>query len=214
VLPEWLHKSNDCMSYIHRTDGPSKPGPPARLAAGRSCGSTAEAVLTCRASLAGWRVLGLMQSVAAFSIPRHWCAASETMTDRFEDIRTFITVVQAKGFAGAGERLGVAKSGDQSARQRPGRQARHPSSAPDDKGGQPTVGGRRFLRPRNQAARRFGGGRGLCFEGTKQSCRQVRVTAPVSFGISLHVPSAGRVVCALSPGFRFKWSFSTATPTW
>ena len=32
------------------------------------------------------------------------------MTDRFEDIRTFITVVQAKGFAGAGERLGVAKS--------------------------------------------------------------------------------------------------------
>src|SRR6202140_396821 len=32
------------------------------------------------------------------------------MTDRFADIRTFITVVQAKGFAGAGERLGVAKS--------------------------------------------------------------------------------------------------------
>jgi DNA-binding transcriptional LysR family regulator len=32
------------------------------------------------------------------------------MTDKFEDIRTFITVVQAKGFAGAGERLGVAKS--------------------------------------------------------------------------------------------------------
>src|SRR5258708_13045215 len=32
------------------------------------------------------------------------------MTDRFEDIRTFIAVVQAKGFAGAGERLGLAKS--------------------------------------------------------------------------------------------------------
>ena len=32
------------------------------------------------------------------------------MTDRFEDIRTFITVVQAKSFAGAAERLGVAKS--------------------------------------------------------------------------------------------------------
>src|SRR5258707_7178195 len=32
------------------------------------------------------------------------------MTDRFEDIRTFITVVQARSFAGAGERLGVAKS--------------------------------------------------------------------------------------------------------
>jgi hypothetical protein len=26
VLPEWLHKSNDRMSYIHRTDGPSKAG--------------------------------------------------------------------------------------------------------------------------------------------------------------------------------------------
>jgi hypothetical protein len=32
------------------------------------------------------------------------------MTDRFEDIRTFITVVQAKSFAGAAERLGVVKS--------------------------------------------------------------------------------------------------------
>ena len=32
------------------------------------------------------------------------------MSDRFEDIRTFTTVVQAKGFAGAAERLGVAKS--------------------------------------------------------------------------------------------------------
>jgi len=32
------------------------------------------------------------------------------MTDRFEDIRTFITVVQAKSFAGAAERLAVAKS--------------------------------------------------------------------------------------------------------
>jgi DNA-binding transcriptional LysR family regulator len=32
------------------------------------------------------------------------------MTDRFEDIRTFITVVQAKSFAGAAKRLSVAKS--------------------------------------------------------------------------------------------------------
>jgi DNA-binding transcriptional LysR family regulator len=32
------------------------------------------------------------------------------MTDRFEDIRALITVVQAKSFAGAAERLGVAKS--------------------------------------------------------------------------------------------------------
>jgi DNA-binding transcriptional LysR family regulator len=32
------------------------------------------------------------------------------MTDRFEDIRTFITVAQANSFAGAGERLGLAKS--------------------------------------------------------------------------------------------------------
>src|SRR4030081_751674 len=32
------------------------------------------------------------------------------MTDKFEDIRTFIAVVQARGFAGAGERRGLAKS--------------------------------------------------------------------------------------------------------
>jgi DNA-binding transcriptional LysR family regulator len=32
------------------------------------------------------------------------------MTDKFEDIRTFIAVVQAKGFAGAAARMGLAKS--------------------------------------------------------------------------------------------------------
>lgn len=52
----------------------------------------------------------LVQSVCSVLDFETLCAASETMTDRFEDIRTFIAVVQAKGFAGAGERLGVAKS--------------------------------------------------------------------------------------------------------
>src|SRR6202020_939083 len=32
------------------------------------------------------------------------------MSDRFEDIRTFVAVVQARGFAQAGKRLGVAKA--------------------------------------------------------------------------------------------------------
>ena len=32
------------------------------------------------------------------------------MSDKFEDIRTFIAVVQARGFAQAGKRLGIAKS--------------------------------------------------------------------------------------------------------
>src|ERR1700732_1167469 len=36
--------------------------------------------------------------------------ARATMSDYFEDIRTFVAVVQAPGFAGASERLGLAKS--------------------------------------------------------------------------------------------------------
>lgn len=32
------------------------------------------------------------------------------MSDKFEDIRTFVAVVQARGFAQAGKRLGIAKS--------------------------------------------------------------------------------------------------------
>jgi DNA-binding transcriptional LysR family regulator len=32
------------------------------------------------------------------------------MSDRFEELRTFVTVVQARGFAQAGKRLGLAKS--------------------------------------------------------------------------------------------------------
>src|SRR5258708_18871506 len=52
----------------------------------------------------------LMHSVAAFSIPRHCVLHRKLMSDRFEDIRTFTTVVQAKSFAGAAERLAVAKS--------------------------------------------------------------------------------------------------------
>jgi DNA-binding transcriptional LysR family regulator len=51
-----------------------------------------------------------MQSVAGFSTPGHYVLHRKLMTDRFEDIRTFITVVQAKSFAGAAERLAVAKS--------------------------------------------------------------------------------------------------------
>src|SRR5882757_1734066 len=40
----------------------------------------------------------------------HCVLGRNAMTDKFEDIRTFIAVVQAKGFAGAGARLGLAKS--------------------------------------------------------------------------------------------------------
>ena len=40
--------------------------------------------------------------VSAFSSP--------IMSDKFEDIRTFVEVVQARGFAQAGKRLGIAKS--------------------------------------------------------------------------------------------------------
>lgn len=43
-----------------------------------------------------------MPEVSAFS--------DSVMSDKFEDIRTFVAVVQARGFAQAGKRLGIAKS--------------------------------------------------------------------------------------------------------
>jgi DNA-binding transcriptional LysR family regulator len=43
-------------------------------------------------------------------LPENGAFLDSIMTDKLEDIRTFITVVQARGFAQAGRRLGIAKS--------------------------------------------------------------------------------------------------------
>jgi DNA-binding transcriptional LysR family regulator len=44
------------------------------------------------------------------SLPKISAFTNSTMSDKFEDIRTFVAVVQARGFAQAGKRLGIAKS--------------------------------------------------------------------------------------------------------
>jgi DNA-binding transcriptional LysR family regulator len=44
------------------------------------------------------------------SLPEISAFTNSIMSDKFEDIRTFVAVVQARGFAQAGKRLGIAKS--------------------------------------------------------------------------------------------------------
>jgi DNA-binding transcriptional LysR family regulator len=43
-------------------------------------------------------------------LPETGAFLDSIMTDKLEDIRTFVTVVQARGFAQAGKRLGITKS--------------------------------------------------------------------------------------------------------
>ena len=49
-----------------------------------------------------YKTRGPLLEVSAFS--------DSIMNDKFEDVRTFVAVVQARGFAQAGKRLGIAKS--------------------------------------------------------------------------------------------------------
>src|SRR5258708_4199295 len=134
-----------------------------------------------------------MQSVAAFSSPRHYVLHRQPMTDRFEDIRTFITVVQAKGFAGAAERLGVVKSAI----------SRRVSDLED------RLGTRLLHRTTREVSLTEAGAdfydRGMklladleeaedfASKGRSNPIGKLRVTAPVSFGISCMSPVLGEM---------------------
>jgi DNA-binding transcriptional LysR family regulator len=110
------------------------------------------------------------------------------MPDRFEDIRTFIAVVQAKGFAGAGKRLGLAKSaisrrvGDLEDRlgtrllHRTTREVRLTASGADfyDRG-------TKLLADLEEAE-------DFASRGGRNPIGTLRVTAPVSFGIHCMSP--------------------------
>ncbi len=115
------------------------------------------------------------------------------MTDKFEDMRTFITVVQAKGFAGAGERLGVAKSAI----------SRRVSDLED------RLGTRLLHRTTREVSLTESGAdfydRGIklladleeaedfASKGRNSPIGKLRVTAPVSFGISCMSPVLGEL---------------------
>jgi DNA-binding transcriptional LysR family regulator len=147
-----------------------------------------------------------MQSVAAFSTPRHYVLHRQLMTDRFEDIRTFITVVQAKSFAGAAERLAVAKSAI----------SRRVSDLED------RLGTRLLHRTTREVSLTEAGAdfydRGLklladleetedlASKGRNNPFGKLRVTAPCPW-------SWARCLRAI-PGFRFRWNFSTDTRIW
>jgi DNA-binding transcriptional LysR family regulator len=110
------------------------------------------------------------------------------MTDRFEDIRTFIAVVQAKGFAGAGERLGVAKSAVSrrvsDLEDRLGTRLLHRTTREvslTESGADFYDRGLKLLAELEEAE-------DLASKGRNNPIGKLRVTAPVSFGISCMAP--------------------------
>src|SRR5258708_5459979 len=115
------------------------------------------------------------------------------MTDKFEDIRTFITIVQAKGFAGAGERLGVAKSaisrrvsdlGD-----RLGTRLLHRTT----KGGSLTESGADFYDRGIKLLADLEQAEDFASKGRNSPIGRPPVTAPVSIGISWMSPVLGEL---------------------
>jgi DNA-binding transcriptional LysR family regulator len=110
------------------------------------------------------------------------------MTDKFEDIRTFIAVVQAKGFAGAGERLGLAKSAI----------SRRVSDLEDRLGTRLLHRTTREVRLTESGADFYDRGIKLLADleeaedfaskGGSEPIGKLRVTAPVSFGVHCMAP--------------------------
>lgn len=115
------------------------------------------------------------------------------MTDKFEDIRTFIAVVQAKGFAGAGERLGLAKSAI----------SRRVSDLEDRLGTRLLHRTTREVRLTESGADFYDRGiklladleevEDLASKGGSNPIGKLRVTAPVSFGIACMSPILGEL---------------------
>src|ERR1700755_2576206 len=115
------------------------------------------------------------------------------MTDRFEDIRTFIAGVQAKGFAGAGERLGLAKSAI----------SRRISDLEDRLGTRLLHRTTREVSLTEAVADFYDRGiklladleeaEDLASKGRSNPIGKLRVTAPVSFGISCMSPVLGEL---------------------
>jgi DNA-binding transcriptional LysR family regulator len=115
------------------------------------------------------------------------------MTDKFEDIRTFIAVVQARGFAGAGERLGLAKSAI----------SRRVSDLEDRLGTRLLHRTTREVRLTESGADFYDRGiklladleevEDLASKGGSNPIGKLRVTAPVSFGIACMSPVLGEL---------------------
>src|SRR5258708_30679604 len=115
------------------------------------------------------------------------------MTDRFEDIRTFITVVQTKGFAGAGERLGVAKSAISrrvsDLEDRLGTRLLHRTTREVSL----TEAGANFYDRGIKLLADLEEAEDLASKGRSNPVGKLRVTAPVSFGISCMPPVLGEL---------------------
>lgn len=143
-------------------------------------------------SPAGGRVLGLCIGCSAVDSGT-LCAALKIMTDRFEDIRTFIAVVQAKGFAGAGKRLGVAKSAISrrvsDLEDRLGTRLLHRTTRDvslTESGADFYDRGIKLLADLEEAE-------DFASKGRNDPIGKLRVTAPVSFGISCMPPVLGEL---------------------
>jgi DNA-binding transcriptional LysR family regulator len=110
------------------------------------------------------------------------------MTDKFEDIRTFIAVVQAKGFAGGGARLGLAKSAIsrriRDLEDRLGSRLLHRTTREiglTEPGAEFYQRGLKLLEDLQEAE-------DVASTGGSQPVGELRVTAPVSFGIHCLAP--------------------------
>ena len=115
------------------------------------------------------------------------------MTDRFEDIRTFIAVVQAKSFAGAGQRLGVAKSAVSrrlsDLEDRLGTRLLHRTTREvslTESGADFYDRGLKLLADLEEAE-------DLASKGRSNPIGKLRATAPVSFGVSCMSPILGEM---------------------
>jgi DNA-binding transcriptional LysR family regulator len=109
-------------------------------------------------------------------------SACSIMSDKFEDIRTFVAVVQARGFAQAGKRLGLAKSAV----------SRRVSELEERLGTRllnrttrqisPTTAGTEYYQRGVRLLAELQEAEDVVSSGSNQATGSLRISAPVSFG--------------------------------
>jgi DNA-binding transcriptional LysR family regulator len=104
------------------------------------------------------------------------------MSDRFEDIRTFVAVVEARGFAQAGKRLGLAKSAISrrvsDLEERLGTRLLHRTTRQIS----PTAAGNEYYQRGVRLLAELQEAEDVVSSGSNEPAGSLRISAPVSFG--------------------------------
>ena len=104
------------------------------------------------------------------------------MSDRFEDIRTFVAVVEARGFAQAGKRLGLAKSAISrrvsDLEERLGTRLLHRTTRQIS----PTAAGNEYYQRGVRLLAELQEAEDIVSSGSNEPAGSLRISAPVSFG--------------------------------